>query len=78
MRSIPRVAVPPQTRAPFGKFKKIYPHHVILRPLSIPSREVFTEDARRRIYIDNAGNNAMLLAFYIRRAGLSCLCKEGT
>jgi hypothetical protein len=43
---------------------------VTVRHLSVSPREAITEDARRRIYIDNAGIKAILFAFFLRRAGL--------
>lgn len=70
MRSITLSAYIPRARLAILRFATPRSHEVIVRHLSVSPSEAITEDARRRIYIDNAGNQAIFFAFFLRRAGL--------
>ncbi|KAN0122037.1 hypothetical protein V8E51_000363 [Hyaloscypha variabilis] len=59
----------PLARVALGRSNNTWLCHVMIRPLSILARQTIREDDRRRIYLDNAENKAMLLAFYLHCAG---------
>ncbi len=70
MRSVPLSAYIPLTRLAIWRFATPRSHEAIVRHLSVSPNEAITEDARRRIYFDNAGAQGILFAFFLRRAGL--------
>lgn len=70
MRSLTLSAYIPRAKLAIARFATPQSHEVIVRHLSVSPREAITEDARRRIYIDNAGNQAIFFTFFLRRAGL--------